>query len=366
MMRLSTRALRQAALLLLLCWAGIAGSADEVTLQQLVDEGRLELDARLTPDAGVVPGQKMTLTVEIATERWFSGGTRLSLPEVPGVVILQTEQFASNASERRGDQNWVLQRWTLDVYAQRPGDFTLPPVTARVKINADGAGDVEGALETPPLNFSAALPDALAGIEQWVAAPEYTVSQSFDRSLEGLQMGDAFEREIVFAASDVMAMMLPTFSAENLPGLAAYPAPPVLDNSNNRGQIRASRTERISYVVQAEGEYQLPAADFFWWDTSRAELKVLSLPATTITVGAGVAGGNDKPKYMPSFSPRQWLLSAGGLGLLAVLLWLGGRYLPRLPLSRLGSALAAVRGKIRQLRKPALPERLNPGNSAGE
>ena len=49
------------------------------------------------------------------------------------------------------------------------------------------------------------------------------------------------------------SMMLPTFSAESLPGLVAYPAPPVLDNSNNRGQIRASRSERISYVVQAEG-----------------------------------------------------------------------------------------------------------------
>ncbi len=362
-MRLSLRRLRQGALLLLLSAGGLAS---ELTLQELVDEGRLELKAMLSPDAGAVPGQKMTLTIEIATERWFSGGTRLSLPEVPGVVILQTEQFASNASERRGDQNWVLQRWTLDIYAQRPGNFTLPPVTARLKINAGDAGDVEGALKTLPVPFSVELPAALAGVEQWVAAPEYSVSQSFDRSLEGLQVGDAFDREIVFAASDIMAMMLPTFSAENLPGLAAYPAPPVLDNSNNRGQIGASRTERISYVVQAEGEYQLPAADFFWWDTSRAQLKVLSLPATTITVGAGADGGAGDPKYTVPLSPRQWLLAAGGLVLLVVLLWLAGKCLPRLPLSRLGNALAALRERIHALRKPALPKRLNPGGNAGE
>ena len=362
-MRLCLSRLRQGALLLLLSTGGLAS---ELTLQELVDEGRLELKAMLSPDAGAVPGQKMTLTVEIATERWFSGGTRLSLPEVPGVVILQTEQFASNASERRGDQNWVLQRWTLDIYAQRPGDFTLPPVTARLKINAGDAGDVEGALKTPPVTFSVELPTTLAGVEQWVAAPEYSVSQSFDRSLEGLQVGDAFDRELVFAASDVMAMMLPTFSVEKLAGLAAYPAPPVLDNSNNRGQIRASRTERISYVVQAEGEYQLPAADFFWWDTATAQLKVLSLPATTLTVGAGAAVGTDgRPDSMP-LSPRQLLLGAGGLGLLGILLWLAGRYLPRLPLSRLASALAMVRGKLHELRKPALPERLNPGGNAGE
>jgi len=46
-----------------------------------------------------VPGQKVTLTLEIATDRWFAGGTRIGIPEVPGLVILQTEQFASNASE---------------------------------------------------------------------------------------------------------------------------------------------------------------------------------------------------------------------------------------------------------------------------
>ena len=222
-MRLCLSRLRQGALLLLLSTGGLAS---ELTLQELVDEGRLELKAMLSPDAGAVPGQKMTLTVEIATERWFSGGTRLSLPEVPGVVILQTEQFASNASERRGDQNWVLQRWTLDIYAQRPGDFTLPPVTARLKINAGDAGDVEGALKTPPVTFSVELPTALAGVEQWVAAPEYSVSQSFDRSLEGLQVGDAFDREIVFAASDVMAMMLPTFSAEKLSGAGCLSGTP--------------------------------------------------------------------------------------------------------------------------------------------
>jgi hypothetical protein len=57
---------------------------------------------------------------------------------------------------------------------------------------------------------------------------------------------------------------------------------------------------------------------------------------------------------------------AAGMGLLAVGLWLAVRYLPRLPLSRLGAAVAALSDKLRELRRPALPERLNPGNSAGE
>jgi hypothetical protein len=341
------------------------GHAADLTLQELLAAGKLEIGAELATAGTLVPGRKLALGLTLATDRWFSGGSRIQLPEVPGLVILQTEQFASNASERRGDQSWVLQRWVLDVYPQRAGEFTIPPLGVRVKVNAGEAGDVEGTLLSPPVSFTVTLPPALAAVPQWVAAPEFSVSQRFDRSLEGLQVGDAFEREILFEASDVLAMMLPAYSAQGLPGLAAYPAPPVLDNSSNRGQSRASRTQRISYVVQAQGQYRLPAADFFWWDTSRDELQVLSLPATDIRVGSGagiVAGGRGAAVV----TPRQGLLAAAGLALLALLYWLARRYLPGLPLARLGAAFAKPWRQLRQLCKPALPERLNPGSSAGE
>jgi len=333
------------------------GRGAELTPQELLATGRLEVGAELATAGTLVPGRKLTLGITLATDRWFSGGTRISLPEVPGLVIVQSEQFATNSSERRGDQSWVLQRWVLDVYPQRAGEFTIPPLAVRVKVNAGDAGDVEGALSSPPVSFTVTLPAALAAVTQWVAAPEFSVSQRFDRSLDGLQVGDAFEREIVFEASDVLAMMLPAYSAQGLPGLAAYPAPPVLDQSSNRGLSRASRTQRISYVVQARGQYQLPAADFFWWDTSRDELQVLSLPATAITVGTGTAIV-DAAAGAAAVTPRRLLLAA--------LIWLAQRYLPGLPLARLGTVLATPWRQIRQLRKPALLERLNPGSSAAE
>ena len=363
-----TRRIRSAAwcgsLLMLLVSAAAAASGAATTPSQLVADGRLEVDARLATTGTFVPGQKLTLILKIATDRWFSGGTRISLPEVPGLVILQTEQFAANASERRGDQDWVVQRWSLDVYPQRAGVFTVPPITARVKVSAGEAGDIEGTIRSPAVEITVTRPAALADVGQWVAAPEYTISQSFDRSLENLQVGDAFEREVVFEASDVMAMMLPTFSAEQIPGLAAYPAPPVLDNTSNRGQVRASRRQRISYVVQADGKFQLPAVDFFWWDTSRGELQVLSLPATAVSAGTGSATG--PAQSARALSPRQLLLAAAGIALLAGLFWLARRFFPLQALLSLRSALTALRRKIHTLRQPALPERLNPGGSAGE
>jgi len=341
-------------LALLACQAttGIASSVEEL---QAAD--RLQIASSISPAEDLVPGQKITLTLQIATDRWFTGGTRITIPEVPGLVILQTEQFASNASENRDGVSWVVQRWTLDVFPQRAGDFTIPPVQAQVKVNADESDAIEGALYTLPIHFSTAVPEALANVEHWVAAPAFEVRQGFDRPLEALEVGDAFELEVVFEAEDVMAMMLPTVTPEKLPGLAAYPSPPVLNNSNNRGQARASRTQRISYVVEAQGQYLLPARDYFWWNTGSNQLQLLSLPATEITVGTASAPAKGRSW---DITPRQLLPALVGLVLLAGIGWLAWQWLPRLPLARCAAALSALWQQLLALRKPGLPRRLNP------
>jgi BatD DUF11 like domain len=350
-------------LALLSAWPALvtAGSIDT-----LLAQGRLEVESSLDPSAGIVPGQKVSLQLKVSTEHWFSGGTRITLPEVPGLVILQTEQFASNASETRQGESWVTQSWSLVVYPQRAGDFNVGPIKLRVKVNAGEDGNIEGELSAPALRFSVAIPQALEQAEQWVASPSFKVSQSFDRPLESLQVGDAFQREIVFEASDVMAMMLPSVAVQKTPGLAAYSTPPVLNNSNNRGQARASRIQQISYVVEDEGRYQLPALEFLWWDTTRARLQLLSLPATEISVGTGDATPGESIVEAFEISPRQLLILATGLLLLIATSALAWKYLPRLPLKRVRATLSQLYQQLANLRKPALPSQLNPGSSAGE
>ncbi len=108
------------------------------SLEELQAQGHLSIRSSLQPRDGLVPGQKSALILEIATDSWFTGGTRISIPEVEGLVILQTEQFANNASELRGGQNWVIQRWSLDVYPQRVGQFTVPALPIALKVSSGG------------------------------------------------------------------------------------------------------------------------------------------------------------------------------------------------------------------------------------
>ena len=316
-------------LLVLACiYSACTAAAADNPVAALQAAGHLRIESALVPGEGIVPGQRVKLVIKIATDSWFTGGTRIAIPEVPGLVILQTEQFASNASETSNGKTWVVQNWTLDVFPQRAGDFTIGPVPLQIQVNAGEAGNVSGEVSSPPQQFSVAIPPALAEADRWVAAPEFSISQHFDRSLEHLAVGDAFQQEVVLEASDVLAMMLPDYAVEEQQGLAAYPSPPKLDNSNNRGQNLARRTIAISYVVEQPGAYELPAREYYWWNTRNSELTLVSLPATRIDV-EGAATPQPTPTIDISLSPRQWLLLAGGAVLaLAIVLLAWRLYLP--------------------------------------
>jgi hypothetical protein len=349
--------------LLLLLLACNSALTEDSSVAQLLAAGRLQIDSNLDPAVNIVPGQRVKLTLEIATDSWFTGGTHIGIPEIPGLVILQTEQFASNASETRNGQTWVIQRWTLDVFPQRVGDFTIDALPLRLQVNDGEGGEAKGEVRSPAVQFSVVLPDSLATAEQWVAAPGFTVTQNFDRALDDLAVGDAFEQEVRFEATDVLAMMLPTYEPERQPGLAAYPVPPVLDNSNNRGLSMASRTARISYVVEQPGEYRLGAREYLWWNTARGKLELLSLPETRIEV---TGDGPQAASTGSSRNRRSLLLVVGGLAATVAALWLAARFLPRLPWSRTAALFSRLARKWRALRRPALADRLNPGSSAAQ
>jgi hypothetical protein len=347
-------------LIIFLCTFGHTVQA--TTTEELLASGRLQVRSWLSPDDDIVPGQRVKLSIEIATDRWFAGGTRITIPEVDGLVILQTDEFASNLSERRAGVTWVKQVWSLEVYPQRAGLHRIGPIAVKVKINNDGT-TVEGSINSPALQFTANLPAALARAEFWVAAPAYTLSQTFDRDLVGLSVGDAIEREIVFEAEDVMAMMLPAFKAEDISGLRAYAEPAALNNRNNRGSLIATRRQRITYIAEQKGEFQLPARDYFWWDTSSGEVQLLSIPSTVIQVGFGEATPQAPTRQ---FDLRKLAVIAGWLLSALILIWL----ISKLPLKALGRRLAValkfVLAKWRVLRMPGLPARINPGSNAEE
>ena len=271
-----------AATFVILFAANVTVSAQ--TVGELSDADKLRMRTWIEPDKNIVVGQQLNLFIEIATDKWFSGGTRIGRFEVEDAIVLQREKFAVNSSRKELGQSWTVQMWTLTVYPQRSGLFEIPVIPVRVSIAGENLESIVGEIQTSPLSFTTHKPEELDIADNWVATTRFEVRESFNKPIEALKTGDALVRTINMSADDLPAMMLPGFTAEEIPGLAIYRKPPRVNDKVNRGDYIAERTEILTYVFEQAGDYELPPRTFYWWNTAAETVESIILSGHSLSV----------------------------------------------------------------------------------
>ncbi len=262
------------------------------TLDSLQQQGRLSIETRIVPVDNIIAMQQLELQIEVATDRWFSGGTRIGHFEISDAIVLQREKFAVNSTRVEGGVTWTIQTWSVTIFPQRAGHFRIPAIPLTITVSDEDLQQITGQLSTEPMDFSAIVPEPLQGKPNWVASPVFSVKESFDRKLENFKPGDALIRTVKFSAEDTPAMMLPTLTSLELEGMSVYSKPPVLSDKANRGDYLSERTEVLTYVFEKPGDYQLPEEVFYWWNLQKQALQEIVLPAQMLQVGPGKGTGD--------------------------------------------------------------------------
>ena len=75
-----------------------------------------------------------------------------------------------------------------------------------------------------------------------------------------------------------------------------YPAQPILKDTINRGNYSATRTDSTTYVLEKEGEVELPEVVISWWNLESEELEEAKLPAVSFNVAPN-------PEYKTTTNP---------------------------------------------------------------
>lgn len=279
--KLSKTLLVSMVLLFSAAFSAIASAADIYDLQR---SGDVELVAwvgdkpksgdKITP-AKVSVNEQVILTIEVATPRWLTGGTRIGSIEIPNVIAKQRNQLATNYTERVGGTTWSRQRWEVTLYPMTSGEFVIPTVPVRIQVSVPDGSNVGGTLYTQPIKFEASLPSGLLSDESpWFSATDVDVEQQWQRSNENLKVGDAITRTVTIKAKDSLSVLLPdVLSNESTQQYQAYPQPKRLDDTQERGDYRSSRVEETVYVIQQGGEFTLPDFSFQWWDSKNQRLE---------------------------------------------------------------------------------------------
>ncbi len=80
--------------------------SDNVELLAWVGKQGAGADTKEAPKFSV--NEQVILYIEVATPRWFTGGTRIGSVEIPNVIAKQRNQLATNYTERKGGKHGLV------------------------------------------------------------------------------------------------------------------------------------------------------------------------------------------------------------------------------------------------------------------
>ena len=121
-------------------------------------------------------------------------------------------------------------------------------------------------------------------------------------------------------------------------GVRLYPDPPRLEDRTDRGQLRALRSDQVTYLPQRPGPVTLPGMPIFWLEPGSSQPRDLSVPPLAFEVLPAVkAGGRARLPWALIVPCVAALLLGGG-----VLVWRLHRAAADIPGRAAFAALAAA------------------------
>ena len=320
---------RLAAALLLL-----AGGEVRASGQPLV---RVAIEAKQP----VLVGQQLRVDVQVLAPNFFLSPPQFPGLEIPGAVVELLDEHALNSTESIDGVSYAAIQKTYAVTPQQPGEFRLPPAKIAFEYAAEpGKPGVAGSVTLPPQTFAARLPEGAEPSRAPAPVSKVVLTQTLDRELAGLKVGDTLTRTIEAFAADTQPMAIPPPSFEAPAGVRVYRHDPVLaDVKGDRGQlVGGRRVDRVTYAFEEPGSYVLPAVEVGWLDAANGRREVSRAPEIRVSVEA-------RPGFSSALAPpapaapsaaggriggRAWLAMGVALALGRLGVWLVRRYGPRL------------------------------------
>ncbi len=263
-------------------------------------------------------GQQLTLNLDLKTTGFSFADVYFNLPEVRGAFLMQIDTTTVKSTENIDGQAWQIISYPLALYPQAAGLLEIPPISVRFNTSAGfGKEEKSFSFETPVLQLEITSPPGIKAGELVITTSSFSLDYQWQPEADITRTGDALTLSITRRAADISAMLFPPLPVFQTDGLAAYPQAPVVLDKSNRGDLVGERTDKIIWLVEEAGKYQIPDISFQWWDPTSQELKQQIVTGRKVNIAVPVTASSSNKL------PQQSGLMVGIIiALLALLLWL--------------------------------------------
>lgn len=278
-------------------------------------------DVEVTPPKGEphYAGEKIVFYVKISGEGTFSGVTQFDLPKIENALLMQEDQHPVIDSRTEGEKEIYSQLYTFLLFCQRADTYAIPDFTVRFSLKPTYNATAKPYTEiVKGFSFTTVLPEGANANEQIVSCTDFTLSETWSPKPVHEKTGNAFRRTIKMVAYDLPGMLLPKVEVPQIDGIAVYPKPPLVNDSNERGDLIGTQQLVFDFVCERAGKYEIPAIQVRWWNNAKKEWETASLDAVSFDVtGEAVASGTKEHenggKAVKGSSFFNWTLGLGGI-----------------------------------------------------
>lgn len=311
---------RAAALAAALTFALTAGAAAEDGSP--VQNSQRQTVVRETVDpAQPVLGQHVRLLVDVLFPDSMPAPPEVVTPQAPGLQVFRFESQGLTMRDTIDSHPYAGQRFEFAVYPRRAGTLTVPPVEVRLM---NRAGDETGRARGEAQSLTVTAPIGVDSSKPVVASTYVTLKETWqpDNASKPLRVGDALVRTITRQAADTPALGFSALNAMAPQGVRVYVDQPQTNDRVSRGDLTGERTDRLTYVFEKAGDYEVPALSQAWWDLAAKALKKATAPGKRVTVAAApapAAARNDSASRLFALGWRRLTALAVGAAIAAAL-----------------------------------------------
>lgn len=298
---------------------------------------------RVTATPEEVPvGEAVALQITVLAPTWFPKPPAYPAFELTNTITRLPPDSSYPTSERVGGETWSGIVRSYRIYPLIGATYRLSGQTMTVTYaDPETSKPVKVEVDVPEVEFRARVPAGAEALDPYLAGRRLTLDREVEGEVGPVAVGDALVVRYTAELEGMPAIFLPALvpgsagappgqgvsagappaRRNEVPGVSVYAGEPVVEDGEP-----ARRSEKLTFVFEAGGEFTVPAAEIRWWNTETSVVETASVPALTVSVagppGPGLTGEDAAASRRPAIA--LWV------ALLAVVLLASRRWVPAL------------------------------------
>ena len=274
--------------------------------------------AEISPGT-VLVGEPVELTITVLVPTWFTRPPVYPGFELANAITRLPDDSSYPVRERVGNDSWSGIVRSYEILPLLGATYKLDGQSMLITYADPGSDPITAEIEIPEVVFRGSVPAGAMGLDPYIAGRSLSLSLKVEGAVDELNAGDALVLNYVAELEGLPAIFLPPLApALFFEGVSTYADSPKLED----GAV-ARRSEKLTLVFDAGGEFVVPDVTLTFWNTATEALDQAMIEGFTISVAGPVleTPGDDLQE-----GGRVWLLAliAVGVGILAIVISMFG------------------------------------------